>query len=827
MFNVLIVVMLKRMRIYVKKCLLACLAVVYVASALFWHAPPAKAANFSMQTGYYVGTGTAGRTITGIGFQPQLVLIKSSTSAGVAAFKTSAMPAANTAFLSGAADNTSTQLTLTADGFTLGTLAQLNSANVLYTWTAFTGSDCSATGNFCVGTYNGSGSATRTITTGFQPSIVIAKRSTAVGGHFRTASMAANRSEFFTTTAADTAGNYLRSFASTSFDVGVTDNASGGVYYYIAFKSGSPVTAEGTYTGDAVDNRNITGVGFQPDLVFVKNSTSATTNNRRTVMSSRQDFGDSVSFTGDAVANAVNMVQALQSDGFQLGSGVYTNESTMTHYWFAFAGASGPPAASGTFSMDLGTYTGTGAAQTISGLSFAPDLIIIKDNAANLAVFRTRMMSGGITAYLGSATADFATGITSLTSDGFTLGASTVTNTNGNTYQWQAFGNAYNPYTNSGAADFAIGSYYGNGIDNRDIVNMPFQADFVASKRNSTSAGVFRSSAQTGDLSGLFSSTAEAANMIQAINADGFEVGTNAAINTSGSLNRWFAFKEGSNFDVGSYSGNAINDRTISSPNFQPDLVWIKQSTAVAGVLRPGTLAGDASQFFLATANGAGRIKSFASNGFTIGTAAEVNTNGGVYRYIAWREPASGVLSTDIVDAGGVSVSNPSFTLSALSYLFECSESTGILGTTSQRIRISNMTANASWTTSIAATSGTTALWRNGGDTEQFDYNDVGGSPNGCSDGGDTDTKAGKLRIEPAAATLSPQSGCSNTNVTLGSDANFHQGITDAITLVSAASGAGTECYWDLTDITVRQYIPEGQSSDNYNVNLTITTVSS
>jgi hypothetical protein len=193
----------------------------------------AKAANFSMQSGYYMGTGTSGRTITGLGFQPNLVMIKSSTAAGVMVFKTSAMALSTTAFTSATADNTGTNITFTSDGFTVGTLANVNTANVLYYWTAFTGSDCSATGNFCVGSYTGNGTNPRTITVGFQPSFVMIKRSTAVSGNFRTASEPANETSFFDTTARDTVGNYIQSFAATGFVVGTTNNTSTGTYYLL------------------------------------------------------------------------------------------------------------------------------------------------------------------------------------------------------------------------------------------------------------------------------------------------------------------------------------------------------------------------------------------------------------------------------------------------------------------------------------------------------------------------------------------------------------------------------------------------------------------
>ncbi|QQS20402.1 hypothetical protein IPL85_03125 [Candidatus Saccharibacteria bacterium] len=787
-----------------------------------FHASPANAANFSMRVGYYLGTG-ATKTISGLGFQPQLVIIRASTTAGVSVFKTSAMPAANVAYFNGTVDNTANNITLNADGFSVATLANVNTANVLYRWYAFTGSDCSSTGYFCMGTYTGNGAASRAITTGFQPDMVTVKRSTNVGAHFRTAAMAANRTEFFTTTAADTAGNYIASFAATSFTVGATDNVNGGVYNFFAFRGGAGSFAQGTYSGNATDNQDITGVGFQPDLVVVKNSTSATANNRRSIMSGDKHFGDLSSYLSDVVVDGVNMVQAMQSDGFQVGAGVNVNQTGTTMYWFAFGGAPSP-AGTGTFSMAQGSYTGNGAARSISAIGFAPDLVIVKDNAANFAVFRIKQMAGDTTAYFASATADFAGGITSLGSDDFSLGTSTVTNTNGNTYHWQAFGNAYTSDTSSGSADFATGVYHGNGIGSRGIADIPFQPDLVAMKRNSTTAATFRTSAHSGDISSFFAATADAANTVQSLLANGFQAGTNAAVNSSGSLYRWFAFKSGTNFSVGSYTGNGVNGRQVAAP-FWSDAIWVKRSTAVAGVLRPSTLAGTATQLFPNTANTATAITAINASGFTVGTNTATNTNGGLYRYAVWRVPPTGGLSVDIVDSGGATVGSPSVGFGSLGLVFNCAESNATLGATEQRIRVTNMSANASWVLSIAPTGGVNALWDNVGNTAQYDFNDITGSPAGCSDGSDSDSVAGKLRVEPALSTITPQLGCSVSNVTRGSDEDYDDGTVDAINLMTAASGSNTECYWELTGVTLRQNIPAEQLPGTYSVGLTITII--
>jgi len=599
-----------------------------------------KAANFSMQTGYYIGTGASGLAISGLGFQPEFVIIKADTSAtGGGVFKTSAMPSSNTAYFAATANDTASNITFTSDGFTLGTLAAVNSANVRYIWIAFAGSDCTSNGTFCVGTYTGDGTSPKTITTGFQPSFAMVKRSTAVAAHFHTASEPANETLYFVNTVRDTTGNYIQSFASNGFVVGATDNTSGGTYYYIAFKTTSGIMTEGTYSGDATDNRNITGVGLKPDFVFVKNATNTTAANTRATMNIPESYGDYSSYF-TATANAANNIQALQSDGFQVGSAVYVNGSGDTYYYVAFTGATAP-SASGTFTMANGSYTGTGASFSITGLGFAPDLVIIKDNAANYAVFRTRMMGGDSTAYFAYAAANFTGGITSLDSDGFTIGTSTVANTSGNTYWWTAYGNAWKPYTNSGAADFFIGAYTGNAIDDRDIIRLPFQPDLVTAKRSGATAGAFRTSAHSGDLSSYFIATTEAANIIQALNSGGFQIGTAANVNTAGNIYFYFGFKSGTNFTVNTYSGTgAAHD--ITTVGFRPDHLWVKATGATRGVLRTSFQSGDTALPFLNVATITNAITGLISNGFSVGTNAATNSSGtNNYRYVAWRNPAT------------------------------------------------------------------------------------------------------------------------------------------------------------------------------------------
>lgn len=181
--------------------------------------------------------------------------------------------------------------------------------------------------------------------------------------------------------------------------------------------------------------------------------------------------------------------------------------------------------------------------------------------------------------------------------------------------------------------------------------------------------------------------------------------------------------------------------------------------------------------------------------------------------------PGSG-LSVDIVDSGGTPVGSPAVTLDAAPQGFTCQEATGTLGEATQKLRLTNDTGNGSWSLSIAA-SDPTDRWTATGPV-YYDFNDGGGSPAGCSDGGDADGSGGQLTLDPTTATITPEVGCTTTNLSLGSLAAFAEGTLNSIELISAASG-DTSCYWDLTGIGVSQRVPVESSPGSYALDLTMT----
>ncbi|HXS15187.1 MAG TPA: hypothetical protein VN711_03600, partial [Candidatus Saccharimonadales bacterium] len=352
-------------------------------------------------------------------------------------------------------------------------------------------------------------------------------------------------------------------------------------------------------------------------------------------LETRESYGDSSSlFT--KTADTTSAITSLDSDGFSVGTNTMSNGSGNTMYYAAFNGEA-VHTSSGTFTMAHGTYTGTGTYLRIADLGFSPDLIIIKGNTAQAGIFRTSLMGGDSTAYLDSATANFAGGISAINPNGFTVGTNAAANSLGVTYYWTAYGNAWNPNTSTGASDFYIGAYYGNGTDSRNITRLPFQSDLVAIKRSGATGGIFRTSAQSGDTSSYFAAANDASNNIQSLTSDGFQAGTSANVNTAANIYWYFGFKNGGKFTVGQYSGTGSSQSVISI-GFQPDNVWVKRSagTATRGIERTSDMPTDNALPFINAASITGAVTSLLTNGFTVGTAAETNASGSTYWYAMW-----------------------------------------------------------------------------------------------------------------------------------------------------------------------------------------------
>ncbi len=281
--------------------------------------------------------------------------------------------------------------------------------------------------------------------------------------------------------------------------------------------------ASGSYTGTGVDNRAITGVAFQPDVVIVKSDDSSGVAEIRT---STMAGDNTKPMTGNTALTA-NLIQSLTSDGFTLGTDNAVNRNNRAYDWVAMKSYTGH--------MALGSYTGNGTSKSITGLGFSPEYAMVLPGANTAAVQRMSAMTR--TSTFGADTGS-TTGITSLDSNGFSVGNSTSTNTNAATYYYIAW--------NQDVDEMQTTSYTGTGASH-SITGVGFQPSFVMVHANDTTtgrAGAMRSSALSGTASQLFTATANESTGITALGSGNFTVGTSATVNNSGTTYDYVAFKD-------------------------------------------------------------------------------------------------------------------------------------------------------------------------------------------------------------------------------------------------------------------------------------------
>ncbi len=312
--------------------------------------------------------------------------------------------------------------------------------------------------------------------------------------------------------------------------------------------------------------------------------------------------------------------------------------------------------------VQSGSYTGNGADnRAITGLSFTPDVLIIKDTSTDIAVIRTSTISGDASKPLVGNTGFQSNRIQSLDDFGFTIGNDATVNTNGNTYHWIAF--------KAAQGEMVVGSYTGNGVDNRNITGVGFQPDLVFVFAESNRKALYRPSSLTGDQTFQFDKASAAANIIQSFISDGFQVGTDNQVNASGIVYHYAAWKNISGkTNNGTYTGNGADNRNITGTGFQPEYLIVNDSGGGTNVHKPASTGSstDTSLFFTADSAATNRIQQLQSNGFQVGTDATVNTSGSTYYWTAFANlvpasPASESVSIGTLTGGTISGCNCRF----------------------------------------------------------------------------------------------------------------------------------------------------------------------
>jgi hypothetical protein len=296
----------------------------------------------------------------------------------------------------------------------------------------------------------------------------------------------------------------------------------------------------------------------------------------------------------------------------------------------------------------VGTYVGNGSdGHAVTGVGFAPVAVFVKSGSTTAdTVLALSSMPAGQSALVSTSAALETDCVKSLDAGGFTVGTDTRVNQNGTTYHYLALGDNDN-------ADLHVGSYTGNGIDNTSISGCGFQPDFVLVRSIGAYGGVWRTSDVAGDLTATFTPNSDFANGIQAMEADGFQIGSGAVYNTnkSGLDYAYLAIKKSALTAGGTYTGNGTDDRDITGVGFQPDAVWVKRQGTSAAVSRPSTESGDNTHYIQATAKAANLIQALATDGFQVGNGAVVNSSGSGYRWWAWKAGIAGNVEVAVSDS--------------------------------------------------------------------------------------------------------------------------------------------------------------------------------
>ena len=311
--------------------------------------------------------------------------------------------------------------------------------------------------------------------------------------------------------------------------------------------------------------------------------------------------------------------------------------------------------------FDVVTYTGTGSARSITGLSFQPDFVWIKERGStgdNHLFDSVRGATKALRSNETDAEVTDANELTAFNSDGFSLGSGGDVNANGTTtvaWCWKAGGaassNTDGTITSSVSANntygFSVVTYTGNTSAGATVGHgLSSDPKFVLVKcRNSAEPWVaFHTS--TGNTVGMRLTTAAADSGYNWWNSTTpsstvFTIGNTGAVNNANTYVA-YCWSEVAGFSkFSSYTGNGSGTGpVITGLGFKPKFVIIKESSssgqswqihdAVRGGNKNLQANASAAEFTFTSVE-------FNDDGFSIKTSDNGwNRNGGTYIYAAF-----------------------------------------------------------------------------------------------------------------------------------------------------------------------------------------------
>jgi len=354
------------------------------------------------------------------------------------------------------------------------------------------------------GSYVGNGSTEGPkIITGFEPAIVITKMSNGVGSNWwvhdnkrdpenpRVNNLRWNLSDAEQVNNADTAIDFLENGfqIKTSY---IEANNSGDTFIYMAFAA-DPTTVEPTledsfntvlYEGNQTANKSVTGVGFQPDFVWIKNRDNARDNALFDSVRGKYKFLSS-NLT-DSEQTYTNTFESFDSDGFTVNESSTLNWDSMVAW--CWKGAELPAinsngsitsvvSANPAAGFSIATWTGQGGSGTIGhGLGVAPKFMIVKNRTTAVNWLVQTTVIDGSNDYLFLNT----TGAASDSSE--SVPTNTIYDLSPGFFGNESANNFVGYFFAEVAGFSKFGSYAGNSSTNGPVIDCGFEPAFVMIK---------------------------------------------------------------------------------------------------------------------------------------------------------------------------------------------------------------------------------------------------------------------------------------------------------------------------------------------------------
>ena len=314
------------------------------------------------------------------------------------------------------------------------------------------------------------------------------------------------------------------------------------------------------YTGDAGNlAQSITGVGFQPDLLWIKSRVTGYGHALQDVV--RGATSRLQSNTTGAEATSATYVTSFDTDGFSVSTDYGQNAPNEPYAsWNWKANGAGVSNTNGTITstvsanVDAGfsivSYTGTGVVATVGhGLSSAPELIHVKERNStsgwityNKTILATKYLS--LSSTMAAAANTSVWNNTTPTSTVFSLGTNLATNESARPIIAYCF-HSVEGYSK-------VGSYTGNGSADGTFVHCGFRPAYVMVKGSSVAGSSWIVIDSTRDSYNVASqylhpnlSNAEGSTPLLDFTSNGFKWRySGASGNTSGGTYIFLAFAE-------------------------------------------------------------------------------------------------------------------------------------------------------------------------------------------------------------------------------------------------------------------------------------------